>query len=297
MNVRTLASGHVHFVAPGDTIDRAITLMEEHDIRHLPVVSDYRPVGMVSDRDVLLRVGWKLACERGPRTLPGWMVGPRSIDEIMHTPVLTIEADVHPVQAAIRMVRERIGALPVVHDERMTGLISQADLARILLYPAAFGAGVQTFSHRPASAIMRARVRTLESNATVADAMRLLRDHHIRHVPIVAARGGDQARLMGMISDRDIRRLLGEAAVGARPARGDDEHAILSTPVERFMSIPVLTAGPDEPVSGLVRQMLDHHIHAMPIVSGGGLMGIVSQTDVLRGLTSCWGEEDLVPAG
>ena len=53
MKLRQIATHDVVAVAPTDSVDKAIMLMEEHGIRHLPVTQHEKLVGIVSDRDLL----------------------------------------------------------------------------------------------------------------------------------------------------------------------------------------------------------------------------------------------------
>ena len=71
MKLHELAHSGVITIGPSKTLDLAMALMEEHGIRHLPVLEEGRPVGMVSDRDLLASVGGmssdtRVSCSEGP---------------------------------------------------------------------------------------------------------------------------------------------------------------------------------------------------------------------------------------
>jgi acetoin utilization protein AcuB len=112
--------------------------------------------------------------------------------------------------------------------------------------------------------------------ATVREARHLLSDQGIRHLLVV-----ERDRVVGMISDRDIRV---EDAVFAR-LEGVSQLAELlgwDRPVEAVMSTPVHTIGPDEPVEAAARVMLSRRISALPVVDPEfGLVGIITTTDCL----------------
>ena len=80
MNVMNYATLDVVTIAPSASIDRGISLMEEHGIHHLVVVQDGRVIGMVSDRDILISTGWMLSVERrtvAVGTEKGHVIGPK----------------------------------------------------------------------------------------------------------------------------------------------------------------------------------------------------------------------------
>lgn len=117
---------------------------------------------------------------------------------------------------------------------------------------------------------------------TLADALRLTREHRVRHLPVVA--GG---ALAGILSDRDVRLAmpspLGEADAdrAAFPGR---------TPVAEVMTRDVITVGPRETVEDAARLLHRHRIGALPVVDAEGrLLGILSETDVLRAFVELLG--------
>lgn len=87
MHVSHLVKRDVVTAAPGDSIDKAISLMEERAIHHLVVESNRRINGMLSDRDILLSTGWMLTAERRIDTGHGSeVIGPTRIEQIMSRP-------------------------------------------------------------------------------------------------------------------------------------------------------------------------------------------------------------------
>jgi CBS-domain-containing membrane protein len=78
MRLANIMTQKIMCVSPDDSLDKAICLMDEHYIHHLPVLDHTKLVGMLSDRDLLIAVGWKLECERRPLPNSG-VVGPQRI--------------------------------------------------------------------------------------------------------------------------------------------------------------------------------------------------------------------------
>ncbi len=127
--VKDWMTATVYTVAPDDFLVDAVELMRIHPIRHLPVVAtDARLVGIVSDRDVR----HALPARAGEKPLEEIAYGQAllhtQISTIMTPRPLTIEPDASIREAAELMCREKIGALPVIEDGQMKGILSAEDL-------------------------------------------------------------------------------------------------------------------------------------------------------------------------
>jgi acetoin utilization protein AcuB len=109
---------------------------------------------------------------------------------------------------------------------------------------------------------------------TLADALRLTREHRIRHLPVVR-----DGMLAGILSDRDLRSAMPsplEAEDAERAAR------VGGTPVSGIMTAGVITAGPYDSVEDAAKLLCRHRIGALPVVDAHGrLLGMISETDVL----------------
>jgi acetoin utilization protein AcuB len=120
------------------------------------------------------------------------------------------------------------------------------------------------------SDIMTKRVITLKPHHSLSDSVTLMAKHSFRHFAVV-----DGYRLLGVVSDRDILRVL---------ARAKDWQ---NTTVSQFMITDLVTVQPDTPISVAVREMLSKRINCLPVVDNrGDLQGIVTSTDLLSILRS-----------
>jgi len=112
----------------------AARLLAAQDVGSLPVVEDDRLVGMITDRDLVVRV---LAEDRDPREVHVREVC--SGDPVVATPDEALDA------ALVRMAQEQVRRLPVVDDGRLVGILAQADVARTA-QPSSTGAMVEGIS-------------------------------------------------------------------------------------------------------------------------------------------------------
>ena len=132
MQVRDLMQTEVLTLSVDDDLSVADDLMRLGRVRHLPVVDDGRPVGVVSQRD-LFRAGISTLLD-ADGVERGRFLARVSVREVMHPDVEEIAPD-HGVEAAVAiLLEEKIGCLPVVEDGRLVGLISETDLLAYLAH-------------------------------------------------------------------------------------------------------------------------------------------------------------------
>src|SRR5581483_8404480 len=99
---------------------RVVELMRAEDAGFIPVVDGDRPVGVVTDRDVVIRG----LAEFGASCLD------QPVERVMSTGVTTIEPDAELEFAAELMNREEVRRLPVVEGGRLVGILSHGNLVQ-----------------------------------------------------------------------------------------------------------------------------------------------------------------------
>ena len=113
--------GKVITVDIGATVEEAVKIMNRHEIGCLIVVNGKdRPVGIVTERDMLKRVLVRLKDPRKTR-----------ISKIMSTPLFFGTPHMDVEVAAKLMMRKKIKKLPVVENGNLVGLVTLTDLARV----------------------------------------------------------------------------------------------------------------------------------------------------------------------
>lgn len=118
---------------------------------------------------------------------------------------------------------------------------------------------------------------TAEPNTTIGEAIQMMRELDVRHLPVVQS-----GELIGMLSDRDLR---GVSFVDVM--EDTDLTALrrrLDGAVSEVMNSDLLQVTVETEVAEIVELMLEHRIGAIPVVETGSneLIGIVSYIDVLR---------------
>ncbi len=127
--------------------------------------------------------------------------------------------------------------------------------------------------------IMTRLIVTARMDDTVGIALRKLETEDIRHLPIV-----DEERLIGMISDRDLREY--RLPLIQRFEDPDFARGLLDTPLSSVMEDRVVSVDVGATVDETIDVMLEHGVGAVPVVErhGDDLVGIVSYVDVLRAI-------------
>lgn len=120
-------------IAPGATLEQAKVMMQEHDIRHLPVCDNHIVVGVLSERE--LRVALSLEAElravAGAANEVGELPARTVIEACTKNPLL-VELDEYLDVVAAEMAGRRIGSAIVMRGDKLAGILTTTDVCRLL---------------------------------------------------------------------------------------------------------------------------------------------------------------------
>jgi CBS domain-containing protein len=123
--------------------------------------------------------------------------------------------------------------------------------------------------------IMPAHMVTISESDALSTVEDIMTFGRVRHMPVV--HGG---KLVGVVSERDLLRAslsnLSGIDVGRRRA------FLHGVEIARVMSAPPVVVHPDETVEAAARLMAERKIGCLPVVENDRLLGIITETDVLR---------------
>jgi acetoin utilization protein AcuB len=127
--------------------------------------------------------------------------------------------------------------------------------------------------------IMKTEVVTLFPTDSIADAMHLMEIKKIRHIPVI----NTDKLLVGIVTLSDIR--------DAAPSifRADEHLEDLQRPIDSIMKKDVITGHPLDFVEEIAAVFYEHKISCIPITNSRKLVGIVTETDLLRTLVELTG--------
>jgi acetoin utilization protein AcuB len=119
----------------------------------------------------------------------------------------------------------------------------------------------------------------LTPDDTLRRAKEMVREHGLRRFPVV-----EGEKLVGIVTDRDIRQADISSAVVQE--RRYVEYILDRIQVRGIMTPNPVTVTPDTPLEEAARLILQHKIGGLPVVEEGKLVGIITETDLIRALMS-----------
>ena len=127
--------------------------------------------------------------------------------------------------------------------------------------------------------IMETKLVTISASERLSMVEDIMTLGRVRHMPVV--QGGE---LVGVVSERDLLR----ASLSELSEHRDAERRMFLHVVEisRVMSSPPVVIGPDATIREAALLMADRKIGCLPVVEAGRLIGLVTETDVLRWVAS-----------
>jgi CBS domain-containing protein len=120
-SVRDAMTENPRSIGVSASVVEAARLMREEHIGSLPITEDERLVGMITDRDITTRV---VAEAADPKTT--------SVGDVYSRDLISVEPDNDLEEALQLMSRHQVRRLPVVENERLVGIVAQADIALTL---------------------------------------------------------------------------------------------------------------------------------------------------------------------
>lgn len=118
-SVRDIMTRNLISVKTTDQVIVAIELMTKNNIGSVVVTEDEKPVGILTERDILKKV---CAKELSAKAV--------TAREVMSKPLITIEADSRLGEAALLMTRKDVRRLLVIDNKKVVGIITQKDITR-----------------------------------------------------------------------------------------------------------------------------------------------------------------------
>jgi acetoin utilization protein AcuB len=126
--------------------------------------------------------------------------------------------------------------------------------------------------------LMSRVVMTVGTEDSCREALTRMRELKLRHLPVMDLRG----KVAGMLTDRDLRHHLFDPAVMRRIGVTPVDALLESVSVREIMSAPVVSVEPEEEVETAVALMRKRKVGSLPVVKDGQVVGILTETDVLR---------------
>lgn len=190
----------------------------------------------------------------------------------MHRDLEVVAQDATIVDAAVRMRERRIGSVLVGSVERgggghrIVGIVTETDLVGKVI-----AQGLNALQ-TAAAQVMASPLLTITPDRPMLDASHLMEINQVRHLCV--SEGGD---IVGLISVRDLAKHFVEAESG--PVRELDD---VYRPLSVLMRTSIETIEGKETVLAAARRMAEKHIGSLLVVEEGKVVGIVTESDMVR---------------
>jgi len=187
MNVAKRMKRNPVFVDEGDSMKKAMDLLKEHEIRHLPVLKDgERLVGILSERDI------KQASPSPATALEireiYYLLDKVKVKQIMTRRPYTVSSSA-PIEEAALIIREKkIGCLPVVDDGKLVGILTETDIIDAFIA----GMGVSGPGYRIELVLQNRPGKLLEL-------LKLLKDFEANVVSVATAAHDDPDKIINIL--------------------------------------------------------------------------------------------------
>ena len=124
---------------------------------------------------------------------------------------------------------------------------------------------------------MSVPVATITGNTSFPDALKLMRDHQFRRLPVVDKKD----RLVGIVSERDLLHAAPSDATSL--SIWEAQYLLAKLEIKRIMTKDVTTVTPDAPVEDAARLMVANRVGGLPVVDEQNkVVGIITETDIFE---------------
>jgi len=133
---------------------------------------------------------------------------------------------------------------------------------------------------------MQRNVITTSPYASLYEARERMRGHNVHQLPVT----GENGKLVGILSNRDIREATIPVALLRGATEKEAEDLLRETPVEKVMTRKVVTATLTDTLEDAVVLLHDFRVNALPVVDDQGIVaGIITRTDCLKAFIEALG--------
>ena len=259
MQVKNLMSTSLITIDKDQSLADALKLMRKNRISRLPVTNHKELVGIVSERDIAVKLG-----SSKYESMPASRL---HVSSVMVKDVITVPQTMRLADVANLMLENGIGSVPVMDGDEMVGIVSKADFVTL--------ATDGQYSKICTKDLMTKDVKSVSSAERLVHARRVSIDSKVGRLPVI-----DSDNLVGMITSKDLMR----AFIDFRKHVPEkyQKTQIKEVLVEDIMSTNPRVVSKDTPISEVSNIMIETGYNGLPVVEDDTVVGIVTQTDILR---------------
>ena len=259
MQVKNLMSKTLITIDKDQSLADALKLLRKNRISRLPVLNNKELVGIISERDIAAKLG-----SSKYESMPASRL---HVSSVMVKVIITVPQTMQLDEVANIMLENGIGSVPVMEDDKMVGIVSKADFVTLAVDG--------EYDKICTKDLMTKDVKTVSPSERLIHARRVSLDSKVGRLPVL-----DDSELVGMITSKDLMR----AFIDFRKKVPEkyQKSQIKEVLVEDIMSTNLTVVSKDTCITEVSKIMMDTGYNGLPVVEDDELIGIVTQTDILR---------------
>ena len=260
MQIKNLMSEDIITIDKDQNLSDALKLLRKHNISRLPVTNNKQLVGIISERDIAAKLG-----SSKYESMPASRL---HISSVMVKDVFTVPQTMQLDEVARLMLENGIGSVPVMNDDDdMVGIVSKADFVTLAV-------GI-AFEKITVKEIMSKDLTVVSPTERLVHARRQMLESHVGRLPVV-----EDESLAGMVTSKDLMR----AFIDFRKKVPEkyQKSQIKEVLVEDIMSSNPTFTSKDATIADVARVMIETGYNGLPVVEEDKVVGIITQTDILR---------------
>jgi PAS domain S-box-containing protein len=256
LEVGDIMTEDVTTVCPGSSLVSAAKIMSDKNISCVIVSDNGDLSGIITETDLLKRA---VADSTDFRKM--------KVEHIMSSPVRSVPCNLSVLEAGRIMEAENIRRLVILDEERLAGIITQTDIVRFLT---SYG------MWKNVSELMTSDVAVIAGSATVREAAEVMAS---RDISCLVALDNDD--VVGIFTERDLLKRV--IALKRNPAQ---------TILKNVMSSPVMSVPSNYSIPSASKMMEKMRIRRLLVMDDSTLLGVVTQTDILKAIKGRLQEEE-----
>ena len=259
MQIKNLMSEDIITIDKDQNLSDALKLLRKHNVSRLPVINNKELVGIISERDIAAKLG-----SSKYESMPASRL---HISSVMVKDVFTVPETMQLGEVAKLMLDNGIGSVPVMCEDKMVGIVSKADFVTLAV-------GI-AFDKITVKEIMTKDLIVVSPTERLVHARRQMMEGHVGRLPVV-----DDGNLVGMLTSKDLMR----AFIDFRKHVPEkyQKSQIKEVLIEDIMSSNPIFTSKDATISEVAKIMIETGYNGLPVVDDNKVVGIITQTDILR---------------
>ena len=259
MQIKNLMSEDLITVDKDQNLTDALKLLRKHNVSRLPVTNNKELVGIIAERDIANKLG-----SSKYENMPASRL---HVSSVMVKDVITVPQSMQLGEVAKIMLEKGIGSVPVMDDDKMVGIVSKADFVTLAV-------GI-AFDKISVKEVMCKNVVDVSPTERIVHARRQMLEAHVGRLPVI-----DDDELVRMITSKDLMRAFIEfrKSVPEKYQKAQIKDLL----VEDIMSSNPVSVSKDMSITEVSNIIMETGFNGLPVVEDDKVVGIITQTDILR---------------